>query len=119
MKKLTALVLVVICMLGLSSCNQRESSNQNKTKINAKLEVVDIHDGTKDIKDLMVADALEYFFEDENNKYYFSAIISQYIIVTYNDGTSEDIASAFKNGKVTIADLDKFDIDYYTESKSE
>ena len=62
-------------------------------------------------------DALEKFYEDESNEYYFSAIKSQYVIVIYNDSTSEDIVTALNAGRVTIADLDEFGIEYYIVPK--
>lgn len=61
--------------------------------------------------------ALEKFYEDESNEYYFSVIKSQYVVVTYNDGSSEYIATALNAGRVAITDLDEFGIEYRIESK--
>lgn len=61
--------------------------------------------------------ALEFFWEDRENSYYFSCIKSQHIKVVYQDGTSENIVTALENGNATISDLDRFDIDYYIKSK--
>ncbi len=78
--------------------------------------VVDIVDRTK-TEMLATADALEGFFSDDEYTYYFPSIKSHYITVHYSDGTSENIKDAFGVGRVTIADLDKFDIGYYAEPK--
>ena len=64
------------------------------------------------------ADAEEIFYEDENNLYYFGAIKSHCIIVTYKDGSSEDIVTALQAGRATIADLDEFGIEYQIAQKS-
>ena len=64
------------------------------------------------------ADAEEIFYEDENNLYYFGAIKSRCIIVTYKDGSSEDIVTALQAGRATIADLDEFGIEYQIAQKS-
>lgn len=61
--------------------------------------------------------ALEKFYEDEKNEYYFSAIKSQYVVVTYQNGDMEKVIYALKEGRIQITDLDKFNIDYYTKAK--
>ena len=61
--------------------------------------------------------ALQPFYEDDDYFYYFDCIKSQFVIVTYNNGNSEDIVTALENGHATIADLDAFGIDYITQSK--
>lgn len=63
-------------------------------------------------------DALEGFYSDDAYSYCFPSIRSQYITVYYSDGTSENIRDAIGKGKVTIADLDKFDIAYYAQPKA-
>lgn len=78
--------------------------------------VVDIVDRTK-TEMLATADALEGFWSDDEYDYSFPSIKSHYITVRYSDGTSENIKDAFATGRVTIADLDKFDIGYYAEPK--
>lgn len=58
---------------------------------------------------------MEEFWKDGENAYYFSCIKSQYIKVVYWDGSSEDIVTALSNGHATIADLDRFQIEYYAK----
>lgn len=60
--------------------------------------------------------AEEKFFEDGDNEYYFSGIYSHYVIVHYEDGSQEDIVTALNAGRATIADLDKFDVNYKAKS---
>ncbi len=66
---------------------------------------------------LPVPSALEKIHEDNENKYFLGGIYSHYVIVYYTDGTQEDIKSALKAGRATIADLDRFRISYLTEPK--
>ncbi len=61
--------------------------------------------------------AEEAFFQDENYVYFFPSIRSGYITVTYLNGDSENIRSALDAGRATIADLDRFNIAYYTKPK--
>lgn len=61
--------------------------------------------------------AMELFWEDRENSYYFPCIKSQYIKVVYMDGASEDIVTALKAGNATIRDLDQYDIEFYVKSK--
>ncbi len=63
-------------------------------------------------EDIATDTALEKFFEDEENIYSFGSIKSKYVLVEYSDGTQENVVSALNNGKITIADLDKFKIGY-------
>ncbi len=61
--------------------------------------------------------ALEKFYEDEKYEYYFGVIKSQYVKVTYSDGTTENIVTALNAGRVTVEALDAFGIEYYTKAK--
>ncbi len=82
-----------------------------------KLRVIDkITDLAKEQK-IPCGTALEKFYEDEKNEYYFGAIKSQYVKVTYKDGNTELVVDALNAGRIRIEDLDKFDIDYYTKAK--
>jgi len=82
----------------------------------AALDIVEIRDRAKE-ESIPCDTALEKFYEDESNEYYFSVIKSQYVVVTYNDGSSEDIVTALADGRVTMTDLDKFNIEYHIEPK--
>lgn len=62
--------------------------------------------------------ALELFYTDDRYNYYFSNIISQYIIVEFDDGTKNNVKDALIAGEITISDLDKFEIQYSKTKKS-
>lgn len=80
--------------------------------------ITDIVDPTK-TENFAYDTAVEKFFEDEINEYYFGGIYSRYVIVRYVDGTQEDIVTALNAGRATVADLDRFGIRYWAEPKNE
>ena len=79
--------------------------------------ITNIDDPTKD-PNFACDTAMEKFFEDDANEYFFSGIYSQYVTVHYEDGTTEGIVSALENGRVIVSDLDRFNIRYQTEPKA-
>lgn len=91
-----------------------EKYNNNKSTQTSN--IIKIRDRVEE-ENLTCDTAFEKFYEDENNEYYFSVIKSHYIIVTYNNGISEDIITALNSGRVTILDLDDFDIEYHIKEK--
>ena len=143
MKKIIALLLALFCVLGLVGCSKADKENEatpqtgnvestiateNNENISTETteDLSEIPGGTRfiiEIRDraeeeqLNCAEAEELFYEDETNRYYFNVIKSHYIMVTYNNGNSEDIVTALNAGRATIADLDDFDIEYHTEPK--
>ena len=143
MKRFIALVLALVCVLALFGCSKADiekeaitptgniknttatenSENQSTETTVDRSEIpggtrfiVEIHDRAKE-EQLVCAEAEELFYEDETNRYYFNVIKSHYIMVTYNNGNSEDIVTALNAGRATIADLDEFGIEYHTEPK--
>lgn len=101
MKKLLAFILVLICIFSLVACN-------------GKPIIVSIRQANEDGAAIQV---LEFFYEDDNARYYFPTPRSRFITVTCLNGESENIIPALESGRVTIADLDRFGIKYYTEEK--
>jgi len=63
------------------------------------------------------AEALEGFYSDEKYDYYFPTIRNYVTIVYYKDGTKQTVKDALADGKITITDLDRFNIGYYREPK--
>lgn len=75
-----------------------------------------IVDKTKN-SDIATAEALEKFYENAIYDYYFSSIKSEYIIVTFKDGTTTTAKEALAKGQISLSDLDYFNIDYIKEPK--
>lgn len=80
--------------------------------------VIDIVDTTEYIEEFVCREALEEFFEDENNEYYYSCMKSEYIIVKYENGFEETVTNALKNGSINISDLDTYGIKYIKMEKT-
>ena len=139
MKKLIALVLSVVCMLGLIGCSNTANEKptdtiettaptatttpsveqtENDNEIPGRtIHVVDIWDQTTR-EQIACASALEKFWEDETNEYYFSCIKSQYIIVMDSTGKTVDVVTALEEGLINIETLDSYGIKYATKPKS-
>ena len=82
----------------------------------AVVHVVDIWDQTTR-EQIACASALEKFWEDETNEYYFGCIKSHYIMVMDSTGRIVDVVTALEEGLITIETLDSYDIVYNTKSK--
>ena len=57
-------------------------------------------------------DAVEEIYRDDEMVYWFPSIMSGVYVVVYSDGTEQGIKEALAEGKVSIADLDRFNIEY-------
>lgn len=94
----------------------RDEEYKNTEPMESNL-VVDICDRAEEEK-IPCDTALEKFFEDEYYGYYFSVIKSQHVIVTYQNGETEDVVSALNSGKISISDLNEFGIRFQVRSKT-
>ncbi len=56
----------------------------------------------------------EFFFEKDGYEFYFGYPISNSVIVTYSDGTSQNIKDALNDGNATVYDLDAYGISFYS-----
>ena len=139
MKYLIALVLSVVCMLGLIGCSNTANEKPTDTiettapttTTNTTVEqtenigeipggtthVVDIWDQTTR-EQIACASALEKFWEDETNEYYFGCIKSHYIMVMDSTGRIVDVVTALEEGLINIETLDSYGIKYDTKPKS-
>ena len=152
MKKLTALFLLLVCLLCLFGCattqqenriqgqnieqgkllddkesispgttiatNTTEEQTENLGEIpGAVVHVVDIWDQTKR-EQLTCASALEKFWEDEANEYYFACIKSHYVLVMDSTGRIVDIKTALAEGLITIEMLNSYCIGYIAKPKN-
>lgn len=61
-------------------------------------------------------DTVDTFYADEDYAYSFpNWDMHKYVIVEYEDGTTQNVKEALANGNITIADLDRFSIEYFKE----
>lgn len=63
------------------------------------------------------AQAIEIFYIDEKYIYSFGCIKSNSIIVKYDSNYQEPLSEALKNKRITIKDLDKYNIGYIKEER--
>ena len=102
------------------------AKNETLTQFLAKIKmeqdsgagIVNIVDRTV-TEQLPTDEAIEPFWEDEGYIYSFPSIRSHLVVVTYSDGSTEDIRAALENGIVEIKDLSRFGIQYYVDLKGE
>ena len=78
------------------------------------MEILRITDTSADID---LPDVEEIFYEDRQYVYIFGNPISEYVIVEYTDGTSENVKDALNSGHIALYDLDRFGIQYFAEPK--
>ncbi len=79
---------------------------------NNKSKIIDIVDRIEK-ENLTCAEALEEIYRDDTYIYYLPCIKSNNIIVKYENGYQETLASALLYNSVSLSDLDKFGIKYY------
>lgn len=79
--------------------------------------IVKIIDRTQN-EDIAVDTALEMFYEDKIAEYYFSGMMSEYILAEYENGSRKTVKEALEIGDITIEDLDRFNVNYIVEAKS-
>jgi len=65
------------------------------------------------------SEALERFYSDDKYDYYFPTIRNYVVIVYFKDGTEQTVKEALAEGKITINDLDLYEIEYYADAKAE
>lgn len=87
--------------------------NESETNI----ELVNIVDLTV-VNQLSTDSALEEFCKDNDYTYYFPSIKSEYIECQFTNGGKMTIVEALNSGKVTISDLDTYDIFYWKVDKN-
>lgn len=76
-----------------------------------------IIDKMEENKNLVCAEALESFYEDDNYTYYYTCVKSNYVIVKYKNGTEQTVKEALKKKKITIEDVINSGIKIYKEEK--
>ena len=123
--------LSLIVWIGLSACAKSDNAAQIDKAVTPSREQKPVSETVSELakpyivsmidrsetEHLDVATAEEVFYEDEINRYVFPNIISDHVIVTYSDGSSEPIIEALEAGRASIADLDRFGIHYSAENK--
>lgn len=97
------------------NCNGKIYVESISSKFNCPIEdkLITLTQNNKDI----CIDGIDYFYEDENYRYYFTCLKSNYIIVNIND-KEYMLKDALENGIITIKDIEN-KIEFKKESKKE
>lgn len=124
---LVALILLIITAVCLLT-NPKEKIDTQGKEDNESNVVATIPSGigynTKKIESIVdkaetgevaTDSAIEVFYQDDTYTYSFPSIRSDYVIVTFDDGTEKTVKEALVAGEITIADLDAYDIGYIKE----
>ena len=126
-KKIILCLFVLLLTVTLTGCgtkkeeqNNNNNNNQQQEENNnqEKEQEYTIVDKTESMDDFVCLEALQQFYEDDNYRYSYSCIKSDYVVVKYKDGTEITVKDALASKKITISDLDKFNIKYYKEEKN-
>ena len=81
------------------------------------VKIKEIVDTSKDEKDFACDEMTEEFYDDGSYKYAYSCVKSKYVLVRYKNGFEETVKDALKKGKITIEDLDNYNIEYIKTAK--
>lgn len=103
-----------------NSSNKTDESNSSSKKneiVDSDTSVIDKKITIRDTSPLACADAIEYYYEDSNYRYYFTCIKSHNIKVTVN-GKEYNIKEALVNKIVTMDELIKAGFNPLKESKN-
>lgn len=76
----------------------------------------DIRDMAKE-QNIPTDTAMEKFFEDDEEVYYFPSVKSEYVIATFADGSAMTVKEALEKGYIHIRALDIYGIRYISEKK--
>lgn len=119
MKTWTILVLTLALVLALASCDMlglpgvpdADGDMLAPPSLDADCTIEDI----SFTEGIDYADMLEPFWEDDEYQYVFPALMSQDCTVTYANGATENVVDALEAGRVTVEDLERFDIRFTRE----
>ncbi len=125
MKRCLSFLILAVTLVLFAGCQSTLTDRPNTEASNSKdnvgttgqspftqtVEIVEIIDIA--IRDSIPCDdALQQFYADDEYNYFYPCIKSEYVVVKYSDNTEETVENALKNGKITISDLDRFEIKY-------
>ncbi|MBQ3599104.1 MAG: hypothetical protein II987_07535 [Clostridia bacterium] len=124
---LCLLICLFMCALFFAGCETDEQSMQdtNESGENVSVNSESIFDESDisaedevTLTEIVVTGqaldtAVDTFYEDDYYEYYFPTMPQhEYVIVKYSDGTSQNVKDALADGRITVFDLNKFDIEY-------
>lgn len=97
---------------GTETVTEIAVQTETETEAPVPVTVTGVTDRTAE-EEIAVDQMEEQFFEDVRYAYFFPSIKSQYVTVTYSDGTEKNIRDALAAGDVTPDILDDYGIKYF------
>ena len=113
-KKLLIVMIIIIVIVVLLTVVMVKVNYNKDIKMSGKV-VTSIKDTSDEFA--TCAEAIETFYEDDKYTYSFHCIMSDRIMVYYDDGTSENVKQALNKGHISIRLLKKYKIRYIKEKK--
>lgn len=119
-------VLIIIAVLTMYCIDMNRMKNNQRVIFSTwgysytepeNWQIKEIVDETKTIEGLQFAEALEKIYEDEEYRYYFTCIMSQYITVKYENGYEKNVIEALNLKHISISDLKDNNINVLAEKK--
>ena len=99
--------------------SEAEVETKKEKKIIKEVEVRTEVENAEKILDIRDMPNPECFYEDETYEYYFLKPMSEYIFVSYEDGSSEWIKEAFESGHVELGDFRYlYKVDIFIKAKN-
>ena len=114
MIKIIKLIICLLLPLCLFACKDKKTKDVIEE---SSSKLVNIEDLTI-TNQLSTASALEEFYKDDKNTYYFPSIQSEYIICEFSNGDKIPIKQALNDEVVYISDLDTYGIQYWLVDKN-
>lgn len=123
------LICLAFCTAFIAGCETSKESKQafNESTENVSEIVCDESDISAEeevtVTEIVVTGqaidaAIDVFYEDDYYEYCFGTLPQhEYVIVKYSDGTEQNVKTALEEGRITIFELNKFDIEYFKAPK--
>ena len=131
------LCIILLSTIALTACTDARTENDEGTVTESQSETESESEAEpvkKVIKEVIVRTEVENaetildikdmpnpecFYEDETYEYYFLKPMSEYIFVSYEDGSSERIKEAFESGHVELGDFRYlYKVDIFIKAKN-
>ena len=90
----------------------KSDSSTDESPTPSDLEVIDIV-----LPSGCYSELIDLFYSDDEYDYFFPSLTKYHMQVYYSDGSVQNVKQAIDAGNITLADLDKFDIYYFKETK--
>jgi len=118
-------VLILCAALGLCACQSVYPDEQNTAMpVETPVETETVPPAAEEITpveirstvppDMVFPDEADIFWEEEGYVFFFDSPISEYVVVEYSDGSTQNVKEALAEGRITIHDVRQSGIQIYS-----